>query len=242
MLTKEYLGGFIDSEACIGLYKKKNSYNLEIQISQTKNDKTLPLLEYIKKVYGGGIVGPSQYGKQAPWIKFRIGNLKALAMLKDLYPYLYLKKEQATIGIKFYTREIVGIEAAKMMKDAKHSTLNIDDIEYTPSVPDELRKDIAPEQKQEIIETPIPEEYPVIVTEEKPVESMGWCMLNVAHPFAKGKNYRVFKMTWEDENGTPVVDKKWACPKCIEHYTTIGRGRVSFEMEPNKDVSSAPAF
>ena len=57
-----------------------------------------------------------------------------------------------------------------------------------------------------------------------PKEISGWCQVH----FEKGVNYVIKLITWEDENANPIIDKKWACPKCIEKYENIGRGRVFF--------------
>ena len=40
---------------------------------------------------------------------------------------------------------------------------------------------------------------------------VGFCEIH----FEKGVKYLLKLITWEDENGTAVVDKKYACPKCV---------------------------
>lgn len=57
--------------------------------------------------------------------------------------------------------------------------------------------------------------------EEPPV---GWCEVH----FEKGKEYPLIKITWEDENGLPIIKEKWACPDCVKKYEHIGRGRVFY--------------
>lgn len=84
---------------------------------------------------------------------------------------------------------------------------------------DEFEKKL--ENKNSTID--IPEEVETI----KPVGGSvisGWCQLH----FEKGKTYPIKEITWEDENGTPLVDKKWACPKCVEKYQNMGKGKLSF--------------
>lgn len=54
--------------------------------------------------------------------------------------------------------------------------------------------------------------------------SRGWCELH----FEKGVEYDRAFITWEDENGNPVVEKKWACPKCVEKYENMERGKVFY--------------
>jgi Arc/MetJ-type ribon-helix-helix transcriptional regulator len=44
----------------------------------------------------------------------------------------------------------------------------------------------------------------------------------------KGVEYELTLITWEDENGTPIINRKFACPKCVEKYENMGRGRVFY--------------
>jgi Arc/MetJ-type ribon-helix-helix transcriptional regulator len=57
---------------------------------------------------------------------------------------------------------------------------------------------------------------------KKPV--IGWCQVRIQLKV----NQPIRLITWEDENGVAVIEKKWACDKCIEHYQNIGRGKVYF--------------
>lgn len=62
-----------------------------------------------------------------------------------------------------------------------------------------------------------------------PVENnvMAFCDLNKAHPFMKGVEFEVRQITWEDENGNPLI-KGWGCEKCISYLENLGRGKVYF--------------
>lgn len=51
-----------------------------------------------------------------------------------------------------------------------------------------------------------------------------WCDCH----FEKGVKYDCLLISWEDENGVSVVDKKFACPKCVEKYENMGRGKVFY--------------
>ena len=46
--------------------------------------------------------------------------------------------------------------------------------------------------------------------------------------FEKGVKQEVKRITWEDENGNPVVKEKWYCDKCIKLLENKGVGRVYF--------------
>lgn len=52
----------------------------------------------------------------------------------------------------------------------------------------------------------------------------GWCQVH----FEKGVNYRLTRITWEDENGNQVIKEKWACPKCVSELENKGVGRLYY--------------
>lgn len=63
-----------------------------------------------------------------------------------------------------------------------------------------------------------------IETGTMPVEnkSIGYCSL---HFDVLGKR-ELTLISWEDENGNLVVDKKMVCPDCVEKYKNLGRGKI----------------
>ncbi len=58
----------------------------------------------------------------------------------------------------------------------------------------------------------------------EPSKVEGWCQTH----FEKNAKYVLKLVTWEDENGTPVIDKKMICPKCITKYENMGRGHLYY--------------
>lgn len=62
------------------------------------------------------------------------------------------------------------------------------------------------------------------VRRDIPEEITGWCQLH----FEKGVQYVLKLISWEDENGNPVIVKKLACPMCINRYETLGRGKLYY--------------
>ena len=62
--------------------------------------------------------------------------------------------------------------------------------------------------------------------ELKKIDELRFCKLHWEP--VKGKMFPCRLITWEDENGTPVVDKQWACPDCLAKYESMGRGRVVY--------------
>lgn len=76
-------------------------------------------------------------------------------------------------------------------------------------------------QKEITLPLKIPEE---VMTYKGDAPMIGWCQIH----FEKGKNYPLREIIWEDENGTVVVERKLACPKCVERYKSMGRGKLTF--------------
>lgn len=54
--------------------------------------------------------------------------------------------------------------------------------------------------------------------------AIGFCEL---HYDTQGPHKRTM-CTWDDENGTPLVDKKWICDDCVTKYENMGRGHLYF--------------
>lgn len=56
-----------------------------------------------------------------------------------------------------------------------------------------------------------------------PGSVVGWCQ---GH-FEQGVKYPLQKITWEDENGHPVIKDKWLCPSCISDLEGKGFGKIT---------------
>ena len=109
MLSREYIAGFVDGEAYLGLIKKSCKtvtlgyiYKPVIKIAQTKKqDRILYLL---KDKYGGCLsktrkhTNPNQ-NDSAMWEVFNRPMVKKI--LEEIYPYLIVKKPQAKLLIEF---------------------------------------------------------------------------------------------------------------------------------------------
>ena len=97
------MAGIIDGEGTIVIskHKKGNKIKYEAWIGVTNLDKRL--LDWLKNNFGGRI-GKQYYGKQySQWI-LHCG--KAADVLRNIYPFLVIKQEQADIFFKF--RETIG--------------------------------------------------------------------------------------------------------------------------------------
>jgi len=102
-IEQAYIAGFFDGEGCLHISKKmrKNQgknycYSLKSVISNTK----LEPLKYIKIFFGGSISKQNRKINQKD-IYFLQMNIKStINLLKNIYPYLRIKKEQANVAFK----------------------------------------------------------------------------------------------------------------------------------------------
>lgn len=103
-LTREdlaYIAGFFDGEGCVQISKCINRarqagyrYQLECKITQKC---PCPLFDSLRKEFGGWI----HETKQEEILNYRLYAQQARTFLREIVPYLRLKKEQAEAGIAF---------------------------------------------------------------------------------------------------------------------------------------------
>lgn len=100
---KGYLAGIIDGEGCLRLSRSKNSrngrptYHIQVDISNTSRNLLNWLIEKLP-----GAAYYSEMGHNEPnWRKgyhWKIaGNRRAIAFLREIAPYLIIKREQAEL-------------------------------------------------------------------------------------------------------------------------------------------------
>lgn len=105
-----WLAGFIDGEGCIYISRTKNEnrwgyqYTLRLEITQANKE----LLDSIKERVG---FGSNTWNKNINAVKNRVSkrqvysikwsSRKAYEILKKLYPYLVVKRAQASMGMEF---------------------------------------------------------------------------------------------------------------------------------------------
>lgn len=101
-----YLAGVIDMESSIQIFKRKHSsqgyvyagYTLSLNVSNTN----LGLLQWLKQNLGGSVGAKKTYNpkcKQAYY--WSLGGKETKQLLKKVYPYLLVKKEQAALALNF---------------------------------------------------------------------------------------------------------------------------------------------
>lgn len=100
---KAWLGGIVDGEGCIDMYSRNNHsskyYIIRIVIANTnKNAMDFIQNNYKKYCHRYIQIPKSKKAKECHIIQFSTQN--AIRLLKDIKPYLKIKKKQANICIK----------------------------------------------------------------------------------------------------------------------------------------------
>lgn len=99
---KAYAAGIIDGEGCITIRRKRNPensrnyYNLVVKVGMTGNSSAIDIL---KTNWGGQICLSGKLRRQKQW---SIYCLQAEKFLRDVLPYLIVKKNQAEVALDFH--------------------------------------------------------------------------------------------------------------------------------------------
>src|SRR5262252_6649280 len=99
-----WAAGFIDGEGCIGIYANASRdgrpvYRLSLTASQHGNDAPL---ERLLSLFGGSIT-QIQQGKAAYW---GVTSKKAADAIREMLPYLTVKRKQAELALEFQSRKL----------------------------------------------------------------------------------------------------------------------------------------
>lgn len=95
-LTLQWLAGFINGEGCITYYNKGNGLYPKFTITNTY----LPIMKAIQSQFGGSLNSyqPKYENSKCCWV-LSWQCKKAIALLKELVPFLTVKKTQAELVI-----------------------------------------------------------------------------------------------------------------------------------------------
>lgn len=119
-----YIAGLVDGEGYIGIKKDQVKgrginpvYYERMSIAQTDKEMVNLFLDFFEcgKIY---LHKHSKLSKQGYW-SWETSNLKAIFVIKQIYPYLRIKKPEADLVLKLYKN-----------KRKKYSILPKDIIEY----------------------------------------------------------------------------------------------------------------
>ncbi len=98
-----YMAGFFDGEGCVGIYRQKfvhrrDCYFLQVGIGNT--DKNI--LDLFQAKFGGSVQpGKLNIGRTRIVFRWYVRSKKASNFLQTILPFLILKKEEASLGVKF---------------------------------------------------------------------------------------------------------------------------------------------
>jgi endogenous inhibitor of DNA gyrase (YacG/DUF329 family) len=93
-----YIAGFVDGEGCISFYKKGISINVKLIACNCKRF----VLDWIVKQTGVGAVTRHHFAtdKHAESFYWQCNSKAAVSVLRQIEPYLILKREQANLAIR----------------------------------------------------------------------------------------------------------------------------------------------
>lgn len=95
-----YLAGIIDGEGCISIVKYPwGHFNCRISVVNTD----VRLMVWLQESWGGGLSTPRQVKPHwKPTMMWILSGEKAVDLIKELQPYLMLKKEQAEVFLSYW--------------------------------------------------------------------------------------------------------------------------------------------
>lgn len=93
-----YYAGFFDADGAVMIHRCRRSFNLTVRINQTSRE----ILDSFLLNYGGKVQGPYERGGNAkPQWFWSCDAAKAEAFLRDVLPYLVVKRERAQHAIEY---------------------------------------------------------------------------------------------------------------------------------------------
>lgn len=117
MLSSEqlaYIAGIVDGEGCIGLTRMKQT-RIVMRVSVAMTDKIIP--EWLDAEFGGTLsVRNTRPGWKTRY-DWNIYSQKALVFLKQVLPFLVIKKGQAELAITFQEARVPHIRLSNFQKE-----------------------------------------------------------------------------------------------------------------------------
>lgn len=99
-----YAAGIIDGEGCLYIYEKKPGrhsrtpeYQMGVNVSMTDVDT----IKWLWQKWNGNLSARIKKENWRPQLQWRVASKLGLKFLKDVYPYLKVKKREAMICIRF---------------------------------------------------------------------------------------------------------------------------------------------
>lgn len=105
-INPAYAAGFLDGEGCITIGKARQTGNpqrLYYTLNVTAANTNLAVLQRLEKTYGGSTLGRADHIAKG-WkqgYRWRVSSWGAVAFLKEVMPFLIVKRRQAEIALEF---------------------------------------------------------------------------------------------------------------------------------------------
>ena len=106
-LDPKYIAGFFDGEGSIGIYPRSwnrnhtiRYYVLVVSLGQS-GENGRSLLTKLAESFGGSVYQNTQNGAKKVMWKWNVSANKGKEFLNWMLPYLYIKREEALLGIEF---------------------------------------------------------------------------------------------------------------------------------------------
>lgn len=97
-----YTAGLIDGEGCIRIQK---NHGLTLCVSNT----SLDMLQWLRDVWGGRIyVNRHKYVNSKPFFQWQVHGKPAVAVIRQICPYMIVKIKQADKAIEF--EALIGVK------------------------------------------------------------------------------------------------------------------------------------
>ena len=101
IISTQYAAGFFDGEGCINITVRGPSRQVCLRVMLVNTDA--PILRFFQIQFGGRLAKPRMNGDG--WKEFRQLNWSghaAAAFIREIEPYLILKKPQAQLALEFW--------------------------------------------------------------------------------------------------------------------------------------------
>lgn len=97
-VEKGYIAGIIDGEGCFQIEKFPNCGNIALMIYNTNEN----LMKWLLIRLGGHVCKSLRDSPRKNMFMWRIRNKSAIAIIRELYPFLVVKRKQAEIALAAY--------------------------------------------------------------------------------------------------------------------------------------------
>ena len=134
-----YVAGIIDGEGCIRIVTRKprngksTQHSLMLQVAQ----KDGILMDWLYGNFGGMVYLKNKRTDGSDWIyEWRVMEKKAAEVLKQILPFLTVKKRQAELGLRFQTHKT----GAGNYGDGRYKPLSEHELQLRENIAQEISK------------------------------------------------------------------------------------------------------